>query len=360
MPIWTIGSRLPARTMLGKSYDAAIGYASTFDWALRAGRLGIDLVRRRGHRAVIVSTPPHTTQWAGRVIGRTTGVPYIADYRDPWAIGVPELDGYDSPVSRLFGQWLERRTQAAAHTVIHNNEVALERALAQPTLPRIPRVCIANGYDGEPTSQRPDPDAFRILFSGWIHAFMDPRVLLRAIEALRAEDPHGTASLRLEFIGAPTVIEDVPIEDVVRAYGLAECTTFAARVTRDEAMRAQERAAVLVAFDCPHPLAVAMKFYDYLLMRGDLLLIAEPDSALDRSARRVGWRSVAPGDHEGLVAALRRALARWRAGDYPDTHDPGRLLHRGRRSAEVLALLEPSCDPGARMALPPIPASAGT
>jgi glycosyltransferase involved in cell wall biosynthesis len=293
------------------------------------------------------------------VIARTTGIPYIADYRDPWAIGVPELDGYDSPVSRLLGQWLERRTQAAAHTVIHNNVVALERALAQPTLPHKPRVCIANGYDGEPTRQGPDPATFRILFSGWIHAFMDPRVLLRAIESLRAEDPRGTAALRLEFIGAPSVIDDVPIEDVVRAYGLADCTTFAARVTREEAMRAQEQAAVLVAFDCPHPLAVAMKFYDYLLMRGDLLLIAEPSSALDRSAQQVGWRTIAPGDHEGLVAALRRALARWRAGNYPDTHDPGRLMHRGRRSAEVLALLETTCEPGAQVATQQIPAGVG-
>jgi hypothetical protein len=223
--------------------------------------------------------------------------------------------------------------------VVHNNGNALERAMVQPRLPRVRRVSIPNGYDGEPTVTRPDPTAFRILFSGWIHPFMDPRVLLRAVEALRLEDPEGTSSLRLEFIGSPTEIEDMPITELVQAYGLGDCTTFAARVSREEAMRAQEQAAVLVAFDCPHPLAVAMKFYDYLLMRGDLLLIAERDSALDRAAQQVGQRSVPPGDHAGLVTALRGALARWRAGEYPSTHDPDRIFHRSRRVAEFEALL---------------------
>ncbi len=338
LPIWRIGQRLPAGVLAMKSYNALIGIAGALDWAHRSGDLGVALHRRTPFNAVIVSTPPHATQWAGHRITARTGLPYIADYRDPWATGVHELDGYDSPVSRVIGGYLERRVQSTSHVVVHNNGNSLERAMAQPRLPRVPRVSIPNGYDGEPTTARPDPTAFRILFSGWIHPFMDPRVLLRAVEALRQEDPAGTSSLRLEFIGSPTDIEEMPMTELVQAYGLGDCTTFAARVSREEAMRAQEQAAVLVAFDCPHPLAVAMKFYDYLLMRGDLLLIAERDSALDRAAQQLGQRAVPPGDHAGLVAALRGALARWHAGDYPSTHDPERVFHRSHRVAEFEAL----------------------
>jgi len=352
LPIWQRGQALPRRDLLTKSLDALISIVSSIDWAIRARRVGSVLLEAHQFDAIIVSTPPHTTQLVGRWLSRRHRVPYFADYRDPWATGVPELTGYDSPVTRIVGTRLERFTQRAASVVVHNNPKALERALQQRSLPQVERVSIANGYDAAPTTACPDGDRFRILFSGWIHSFMDPRVLLRAVSTLRTEEGLGADVLRLEFIGSPRDIEGMPLMDLVAAYGLADCTTSADRVSREDAMRAQEGAAVLVAFDCPHPLAVAMKFYDYLLMRGDLLLIAEVGSALDLAAQQVGWRAVAPSDERGVVEALRRALQRWRSREYPSAHDPQGVFQRDHRTEEFHQLLTRVADRNAPRATP--------
>jgi hypothetical protein len=110
-------------------------------------------------------------------------------------------------------------------------------------------------------------------------------------------------------------------------------------VPREEALRAQERAAVQIVFDYPGPLRVPMKFYDAVQARGDLLLVGRTRSALADAAIQLGLSVCPPSDAAAIDAALARALSRWRAGDYARPLDPNGVFARRATGARMLALL---------------------
>lgn len=336
---WRPGSGSTFRQNVAGTIDAAADLAASVAWSRRATRVGLELTTRHRYDAIVVSSPPHFTQLVGWQLSRRTGLPYVADYRDPWTIGVHEFAGDDPPLAEFVSAGIERLTQKRCCVAVYNTATAMERAQAQPLLPDVPRVAIPNGYDTPPGDALPDPERFRILYSGWIYHYMDPRVLLRAVRDLRQSDERARRHTLLELTGVPSEYQGIPLADMVRAYGLDDCTVISDRVSREEALRAQERAAVLVAFDYPHALAIVMKFYDYLRVRGELLLIGERGTALDAAARRIGTHTVPETDEAGILAVLQRGFTRWLKREYPAANDAAGVFHRSHRSAEFHELL---------------------
>jgi hypothetical protein len=127
--------------------------------------------------------------------------------------------------------------------------------------------------------------------------------------------------------------------EIARACEIDQCTTVHDRRSRREALEFQQRAAVLVAYTCPHGLEIAMKFYDYMRMHGSLLLIGHVTGALAKAAERVGARVVAPDDDAGIDAVLLQAYERWVRGRYDAPHDREGMFARAHRSREMDTIL---------------------
>jgi hypothetical protein len=202
------------------------------------------------------------------------------------------------------------------------------------------REVVPNGHDAGAASERtPDRDVFRILFAGWLHGYMDARALVAGASRLRRStgiDPH---RFSLEFLGTGREFGGVPLMEIARACEIDQCTTVHDRRSRREAQEFQQRAAVLVAYTCPHGLEIAMKFYDYVQMHGSLLLIGHATGALAKAAERVGARVVAPDDDAGIDAVLRQAYERWVVGRYDAPHDREGIFARAHRSREMDTVL---------------------
>jgi hypothetical protein len=85
---------------------------------------------------------------------------------------------------------------------------------------------------------------------------------------------------------------------------------------------------VLAAFDCPHPLCIPAKFYDYMRMRGALLLLGNVEGAMADAAARIGANVHAIDDKDGIDAALDAAWKRWQEGGLTEPNDPDGLFDR--------------------------------
>jgi glycosyltransferase involved in cell wall biosynthesis len=338
LPIWKPGKSTTRRSRIIRSIVALRDLAEMRVWNRRAVRLGVRLGREREYDVVVVSSPPHYTQQAGAAIGRRLGIPYVADLRDPWVLGTGELRSYMNPVMVALAQRAEPLVARAA-AIVHNTDAARRALASDYGRSGAVRVAIPNAYDSVADCIWPDSDVFRIAYTGWVHPYMDFRVLLRACSRFR--DRHGLDPdrLRLDLMGTPTEILGVPLKALLEAYGLAQFTQLHRHGSRSEATALQQRAALLPAFDYPHGLAVVMKFYDYLNARGALLLLSRPGSALDEAARRIGFSVVAPEDDVGIDAAVDAAWTRWLRRDYSTVNDSTGLFHRRHRSLEMHGLL---------------------
>jgi glycosyltransferase involved in cell wall biosynthesis len=270
---------------------------------LRCGQAVLD------HRpdVVLTSGPPHVVHLLGRHLHRWTGLPWVADFRDPWITGDP------SQVNRDGKRWkvrAEQNVMRQADAIIANTPRALE--LLSDAYPRYAAkmTAITNGYD--PWSFQPNlvpplsGSAVEIVHTGTIYAYRSPTPFLEAVRQLEPAALSGR-KLRVRFIGSTIYPEqkeetENKIREVVNAaVSLEDPVPYA------QAIRAMVQADVLLLLDTPGRQAgVPAKLYEYIGAGRPVLALAEPDSDVAWVLRESGvaHRVAPPLD----VAAIRRAL----------------------------------------------------
>ena len=151
-------------------------------WLLTAVPAAIKVVRREGIDVVLTTSPPGSVHLVGAAVKRATGIPWVADLRDPLAAH-PHRD-----VDRLLVRVKDRAQGVVARVVSQRADaiVAVSDAIAEEMRRLEPRgqiVRIANGCDFddfaglEHIPRRP----FRFTHTGTFFGKRDPRPFLTAL-----------------------------------------------------------------------------------------------------------------------------------------------------------------------------------
>jgi hypothetical protein len=307
-------------------------------WARRATRVARRLCRRERYHATIVSSPPHVSHLVGLAAQREFGIPFLADFRDLWKAGTGRYDRLD-PISRWMAGRHEARVYREAHTVIFNTTLA-NQTMLDLNLVGGNAVAIANGFDTNGGPRKPDGEAFRIVLTGQFYPFSDLEAFFLACRSVRDRIDH--VPIRVDFVGTPATHRGVPLADLARFHGLGDVFALHERVSREDAARLQQAAALLVAYDQANRPAIPVKFYDYAQTFGTMLLLGEPGSDLSIAASRLGVTLRAADDRMGIDGVFDAALQRWRCGRYDRITDPTGIfdrVHQSRKLHELLTAL---------------------
>lgn len=228
----------------------------------------------REHRVdVIVATGgPFTLHLHAAALSKEFGVPWIADYRDPWS---QDLNATRSPLWRRWQRAVEVRTQRRVAAITTPAESFARRIGALH--PRVPVRVVPNGYDPEAWEAARDvpqgAERLTIAFVGTVYAWYPMESVLRVLDALVRERPD--APLDLHFIG---VGGQAALEETLRARfpALAARTRFTPRLPNERMAGELARANALLLFNTyEHP---ATKIYDYLAARRRILFCYTDDA----------------------------------------------------------------------------------
>jgi glycosyltransferase involved in cell wall biosynthesis len=300
-------------------------------WLPRAWSACKQMVAEHRPDAVLSSGPPHCVHVLGHYLKRRTGLPWVADFRDPWI-----SDGSNRRLG-WFDRWerrWERRVFANADLVLGNapNATRLYQRTYPESSDRI--MTLTNGFDrAGPTFALTDPDGtIRLLHAGEIYAGRDPRPLF---EALMQLNQPGDQTYQLAILGR----NDCDLDGLLRERGWTDFVTVEGQSSYQESLDEMARADILVLFDSPgRTIGVPAKVYEYLRAGRPILALAEPDGDTAAILRTSGvlHRIVPPRD----VERIRQALAELAAamGTTEAVGDPSRLEQFTReRIAETLA-----------------------
>jgi glycosyltransferase involved in cell wall biosynthesis len=337
--VWTPSCRRSLRARVLHGLDHLERESTEMLWVNRATRVAAGLARTRSYCAVVVCSPPQITQIVGARTSRDFGIPYVADYRDPWILGLGSHAYYYPDLERLVGKYFEKKTLRRARAVIHNTEHA-RLAVANEFDFDAEHYAIPNGYDGTQEVEGPDPRCFRIVYTGHLHPFMDVRPVLSACARLRDQHSLGPDNLRIEFVGTSPVFAKVQLSALADAYGLSGFFSRLDPVERAEAERFQQAASVLVAFDSMYTVVVPSKFYEYARMKGTMLLIGNRDGAFSDAASMLGLRVFDPTQQAEIDASLEAAFVHWRAGGFKTPMDPNGIFDRREQSQKIAEILD--------------------
>jgi glycosyltransferase involved in cell wall biosynthesis len=300
-------------------------------WLPRAWRACRRAVAEQRPEALLTSGPPHQVHWLGLWLKRRYGLPWVADFRDPWYPEGRTDRGRDLASWRVALQ--ERAVVHAADAVVANAPGAarlLRRAY--PGL-RSKVVTLPNGYDREAFDgfERPVPPAGRrprVVHAGAIYAGRDPRPFLDAVRALGAD---GRLAPEAAFFGPPSEA-GLNLADEVRRRGLADRIEVHGQVPYARCLREMAAADILLLMDSPgRTVGVPAKLYEYLGAGRPVLALGEPEGDLAWVLRQSGvpYRIAPPGDATAVATALLDLAGALRASAGRAAAD----LHRFSREA---------------------------
>ncbi len=176
--------------------DARIGW---FPYAVSAG---LEIIRREKVNAIYSSSPPYTTAVIARKLHRSTKLPWIAGFRDPWT-------GFLSTPERW---WIPRRIDRRLETSVFEDADLIEAAWKgilnditdkMPGINRRKLVYLPNGFDTDdyPKLDLQRNERFTVTYTGSMYGKRNPQTFLQAVEELVSEGKVNAARIRLKFIG---------------------------------------------------------------------------------------------------------------------------------------------------------------
>lgn len=290
-------------------------------WWLGAVPAGLKLIRRYRPAAIWSTYPIATAHRIGATLNRLTGLPWIADFRDPMAQeGTPA----DPSIWRAFKR-IEMRALAQAKFATFTSPGAI-RAYRRnyPELPADRLVLLENGYDEEAftlaAGRKPAAGVdgrIVLLHSGIVYsAERDPTQLFAAMRQLK-QGGHPLASRLLLRLRA--TVNDERLRIMLDDAGIADMVELAPPIPYADAlaeMVAVDGLLVLQASCCNNQ--IPAKAYEYLRAGRPLLALTDPAGDTADVIRRAGIDTLAPlDDSRAILTALIDFLQRIEQGNAP-------------------------------------------
>lgn len=271
-------------------------------WILPALKTSLELLRSERYDAILSTAMPASVHVVAGVLSRITGVPWIADYRDPWSQNTYWKWG---PVRRALHKRLEvalLRKAAALTTVSEPIAQGLRELHRRNDVYVIP-----NAYDAGDWSAIPmmEPQGFDLCYTGHMYdGQRDPDLLFGALAQLRAEG-HPAGGARVHFYGNGCGF----IPERAARFGLSEQVHCHGSVPRVQALTAQRASAAVLIFLSMDPATrheLGSKYLEYLGAQRPMLVFGPKQSALQDviEGRRLGWFA---SDLAQAVTALRQS-----------------------------------------------------
>lgn len=306
-PVLTPSGRLGPR-----AFDLARRHVFVPDedisWYPAAVRRSRMVLERRDVGVVLASAPGFVSTLVARSLHRSTGVPYVLDFRDEWIEHPWRSRG--AATDRLEAA-MERSVIASASRVTTISPEITAAVKRRYPLHRRKVSTLTNGFDEEEFAGLPrvGANAPRFMICHFGSIYRDLGVLFRA---LRRADERGGLSLsevRIRLFGQVT---PHVLEEALR-HGVREVVEPVGYVTRDEALAAELAASVLLVLPAPG-YGPTGKVFEYLGAGRPICALAAPDDTVSRILRQTGVGFATDSDVEGLASWLAATAAAARAG----------------------------------------------
>ncbi len=260
--------------------------------------------------AIISTGPPHSMHRIALGLKKNTGIPWIADFRDPWT----NIDFYDQ---LMLTAWADRKHHKMELEVIQSADqiITVTDADARDFLSKGAKsaIQITNGFDDEFHSEVSLDDHFSLVHIGSIPPARNHKNLWLAIAELVKKEPSFKDHFQLKLIGKT----DISVIKSVEENKITQNTQLISYLEHAKAIQMQQKAQVLLLLinDSKNAKAILTgKFFEYLAARRPILAIGPKEGEVAQIlANTKAGLCVDFHDLSGITEALLHFYHQWRA-----------------------------------------------
>jgi glycosyltransferase involved in cell wall biosynthesis len=291
--MWRIAAQLPITRTL-------VPYP--MGWYHHALKAGGQILQKHNFDAIFSSYFPPASHFVASRLQWRTGLPWIAEFRDPWSF---------TPYSRKiwFSQSVEKRME---RRVMSNSCLLI--AVSEPEAQQLQEIhhkkvaVIPNGFDEEDYLEEvPLTSKFTITYTGTAGpGSRDPSLFFEVVRELQQEGRVSPDNFEIRFFGVnagnfiPSLIGKYRLEGLVNFYGF---------VPFKESVRKQKESMVLLLLEWSDPSASATytgKLFEYLGARRPILATGCKGGNIDKLLQQSGM-----GVLVNEAAIIKDVLCRW-------------------------------------------------
>lgn len=254
----------------------------TILWRQPGLREGRRILMQTKHDLILSTAPPPVAHGVAAVLAREFKIPWIADFRDPWALGAPTM-------------WRRyRRTQlvkSAADVIAVNDDLGahLEASFRRPVH------TVFNGYEPDEIPTRSERLPGRAILLGTLSDFNDFNMLFKVLAEAGGEFVHIGTSRRY----------DLAAKAAAAGLNRVHSTGY---LSRRDALRELAKGSVMLLSLAPEEnLTLPTKVFDYIGIGGPVLCLGDRGATADFVKQIPGLGlSVPPGDESAIRSALEK------------------------------------------------------
>jgi glycosyltransferase involved in cell wall biosynthesis len=286
------------------------------NWLPHALRTALKLHRRERFDVIYSTAPPFTGHLIAYLVKKFTGLPWVADFRDPWARAPWKADLMGGTIRGRAAEMLEAKFVRAANRVILNTEWAsrdFKEFYGAAAAPKF--VVIPNGFDPEDFAgvqfSAKKNNKLVITHTGSLYRKRDPGHFFDALGSLLATGRVKPDEIELRFVGgiAP---------ELHRSFRYAEALQHVLQiippVSHREALAFQAESDVLLILQPGTSVSIPGKIFEYIAMRKRILALTPAGATADVVRQHDLGFVVDPEDSDAIQRALLQLISEFRRG----------------------------------------------
>lgn len=314
-------------------------------WQFDGVRQGLKLIKEFRPRAIWSTFPIPTAHLIAEQLHRKSGLPWIADFRDPMA-----QDGYPTD-PKLWASYdqLERRTIKAASASVFTTPGAARIYRQRYPFSADKIGVLENGYDEESfaCAERSEPERYplipgllTLLHSGIIYPTeRDPTQLMKALQRLKSGGILSAANFRIRFRAS---VHDKLLQSLAQQQQVADLIETLPPTSYSQALQEMRRAdALLVMQSSGCNEQIPAKVYEYLRAKRPIICLSDPAGDTANVLRNAGLTAIARlDDVDDIEHTMMHFLCAVRSGEatLADPQAVNRASRHGR-SGDLAGLL---------------------
>lgn len=286
-------------------------------WSRAAAREAQRLLREGSFRALWTTSSPDSTHLAGLRLHRRFGIPWVADFRDPWVRRLSFAP--PTPLHRRMHLRMEASVIHAAQKVIVTSEQTRQDFLRRyPSLSPDRILVLTNGYDEEDFRDfvvDTPSDRFRILHLGQLNPERSLLPLLEPLSDLLRDRPNLRERVEVTCIGPhyETHLQEA------RRLGLENVVRFLPPCSHSDGIAWLGRAHLLLILEREGErgrLITPGKLFESMRSGRGVLALVDAESDATRLVREAGagW-AFSPSARGEIGACLEERLTRFLSGE---------------------------------------------
>ena len=263
--------------------------------------------------AIVSTGPPHSMHMIALGVKKRTGLPWLADFRDPWT----NIDFYHE---LMLSSWADRKHHKQEMSVLKKADevVVISNSMKTDFLKLLKRdySVITNGYDQDDIAGvdvRID-ERFSVAHIGTMVKTRNPLLLWEVLSEEISKDTDFANDLEIKLVGSV----DYSVTESIEAAGLGNYVNKISYVPHNEVVKIQQQSQVLLLLinDTPNAKVILPgKFFEYMAARRPILCIGPRDGdaaevILETNAGYVSEKD----DKESIRKAINELYSRFRTG----------------------------------------------